>query len=70
MSEAKTKSVTGYSVSVSLFMPFDPADPKAVADAAAWANSFNNTDEGRVVVEKYSAKIVTHRDKKEEKASS
>lgn len=61
-----TKSVTGYSVHVSLFMPFDPADPQAVADAASWANSFNNTDEGRVVVEKYIAKIVTHRHKDEE----
>lgn len=53
-------SITGYSVKVALFRPFDATDPASVAAAAEWAKSFNQATDG-VTIEKYSADIVTRR---------
>lgn len=53
-------SIAGYSVKVALFRQFDTTDPASVAAAAEWAKSLNQAADG-VVVEKYSADIVTRR---------
>lgn len=53
-------SITGYSVKIALFRPFDATDPASVAAAAEWAKSFSKAADG-VTVEKYSADIVTKR---------